>query len=137
MALLGLALIPYLDQEQRYVGIWFSNRQGKIVALASFMVGTAVLIGLLAIVVNFGWFRNWWPEIPQLIIVLINPGTIWVGFVMVWSLMVTYKTDSTRMGAIAMFTLFLISFAILTYMGTELRGPNWDFYWSKSQWPIH
>jgi len=126
VALLGLALIPYLDREQRYVGIWFSNRQGKIVAMASFMVGTAVLIGLLAIVVNFGWFRNWWPEIPQLIIVLINPGTIWVGFVMIWSLMVTYKTDSTRMGAIAMFTLFLISFVILTYMGTELRGPNWD-----------
>ncbi|MBW1842151.1 MAG: cytochrome b N-terminal domain-containing protein, partial [Deltaproteobacteria bacterium] len=87
VALLGLALIPYLDREQRYVGIWFSNRQGKIVATASFMVGTAVLIGLLAIVVNFGWFRNWWPEIPQLIIVLVNPGTIWVGFVMIWSLM--------------------------------------------------
>jgi quinol-cytochrome oxidoreductase complex cytochrome b subunit len=137
VALLGLALIPYLDREQRYVGIWFSNRQGKIVALASFMVGTAVLIGLLAIVVNFGWLRNWWPEIPQWIIVLVNPGTIWVGFVMIWSLMITYKTDSTRMGAMAMFTLFLISFAILTYMGTELRGPNWDFYWSKSQWPVH
>ena len=137
VALLGLALIPYLDREQRYVGIWFSNRQGKIVALASFMVGTAVLIGLLAIVVNFGWLRNWWPEIPQWIIVLVNPGTIWVGFVMIWSLMIIYKTDSTRMGAMAMFTLFLISFAILTYMGTELRGPNWDFYWSKNQWPIH
>jgi hypothetical protein len=137
VALLGLALIPYLDREQRYVGIWFSNRQGKVVAMASFIVGTAVLIGLLAIVVNFGWFRNWWTEIPQLIIVLVNPGTIWVGFVMIWSLMITYKTDSTRMGAIAMFTLFLISFVILTYMGTELRGPNWEFYWSKSQWPVH
>ena len=137
VALLGLALIPYLDREQQYVGIWFSNRQGRWVALISLMVGVVVLIGLLAFVINFGWFRNWWPDIPQLIIVLINPGTVWVGFVMVWSLLVIHKTGSTRMGAIALFTLFLISYFIFTYVGTELRGPNWEFYWSKSQWPVH
>lgn len=137
VALLGLALIPYLDREQQYVGIWFSNRQGWLVALTSFIVGAVVLIGLLAFTINLGWFRNWWPGIPQLIIVLINPGTIWLGFVMGWSILVTYKTDSTRMGAIALFTLFLISYLIFTYVGTELRGPNWEFYWSHSQWPIH
>ncbi len=41
------------------------------------------------------------------------------------------------MGAIALFTMFLVSFVILTYVGTELRGPNWGFYWSKSRWPVH
>lgn len=137
VAMLGLALIPYLDREQEHVGIWFSNRQGKMVAFTSFIVGTVVLIGLLAVVVNFGWFRNWWPDIPQLVIILINPGTIWVGFMMVWSLWITKKTGSTRMGAIALFTMFLLSYTILTYVGTELRGPNWEFYWSKDQWPIH
>jgi hypothetical protein len=55
----------------------------------------------------------------------------------VWSLFVIRKTGSTRMGAVALFTLFLVSYVILTYVGTELRGPNWDFYWSKSQWPVH
>lgn len=137
VALFALALVPYLDREQQYVGVWFSNRQGWLVALTSFIVGIVVLIGLLAVVVNFGWFRNWWPDIPQLIITLINPGTIWVGFVMIWSILVTHKTGSTRQGAIAMFTLFLLSFVILTYVGTYLRGPNWAFYWSKSLWPIH
>lgn len=137
VALLGLALIPYLDREQRDVGIWFSNGQGRLVALTSLVLGAAVLIGMLAFVVNLGWFRNWWPDIPQLIIVIINPGTIWVGFVVLWSTFIINKTGSTRNGAIAMFTLFLISYLIFTYMGTELRGPNWEFYWSKSQWPIH
>ncbi|HEA66848.1 MAG TPA: cytochrome B6 [Desulfobacterales bacterium] len=137
VALLGLALIPYLDREQRDVGIWFSNGQGRLVALTSLLLGAAVLIGMLAFVVNLGWFRNWWPDIPQLIIVIINPGTIWVGFVVLWSIFIINKTGSTRNGAIAMFTLFLISYLIFTYMGTELRGPNWEFYWSKSQWPIH
>jgi quinol-cytochrome oxidoreductase complex cytochrome b subunit len=137
IAVLGLALIPYLDREEKYVGIWFSNGQGRLVAAQAFFVGVAVLIGLLVFVVKFGWFRNWWPDIPQLFIVLINPGTIWVGFTMAWSLFVAKKTGSTRMAAIALFTLFLLSFVILTYFGTELRGPNWEFYWSKDQWPIH
>ncbi len=137
IALLGLALIPYLDREPRDVGIWFSDNQGRWIAFKTLLLGVGVLVAILAIVVNFGWFRNWWPGIPQLIIVVINPGTIWVGFVVAWSIHVINKTGSTRNGAIAMFVLFLVSFVILTYMGTELRGPNWDFYWSKSQWPIH
>ena len=100
-------------------------------------VGAMVLIALLVFVINFGWFRTWWPNVPQLLITLINPGTIWVGFMIAWSFIVIRKTGSTRMGAIALFTLFLVSYVILTYVGTELRGPNWDFYWSKSQWLVH
>lgn len=137
VALLGLALIPYLDREPGFAGIWFSNRQGKFVAASSFLVGAAVLVGMLAFVINWGWFRTWWPEIPQLIIILINPGTLWVGFVMLWSLLWIHQTGSTRMGAIAMFSLFLVSFLVFTYVGTELRGPNWEFFWSKSRWPLH
>jgi len=137
IALVGLGLIPYLDREQEYVGVWFSNRQGIYVTLTSFIAGSVVLVGLLAVVINFGWFRNWWPDVPQVLITLVNPGTIWLGFTVAWSLLVTRKTNSTRMGAIALFTLFLLSFVILTYVGTELRGPNWEFYWSRDQWPIH
>ena len=49
----------------------------------------------------------------------------------------TQRTRSTRMGAVALFTCFLVGFVILTYVGTYLRGPNWDFYWRQSDWPIH
>lgn len=137
LALLGLALIPYLDREQRSVGIWFSDQQGKAVALRALVAGAGALIALLAFVINFGWLRNWRPNVPQLLITLVNPGTIWVGFMIAWSLWVIKKTGSTRMGAIALFTMFLVSYIILTYVGTELRGPNWGFFWSKSQWPVH
>ncbi len=137
LALLGLALIPYLDREQEYVGIWFSNRQGRIVALQAFVVGTIVNIGILVFVVNLGWFRDWWPNVPQMLITLVNPGNIWVAFMIAWSAMVMKRTGSTRMGAIALFTMFLVSYVIFTAMGTYFRGPNWEFFWSKSQWPIH
>ncbi|MEO5358560.1 MAG: cytochrome b N-terminal domain-containing protein [Nitrospirae bacterium YQR-1] len=137
VALLGLALIPYLDREQEKVGVWFTDRRGKYIAAEAFIISIIVVIGMLAFAVNFGWLRNWFPEIPQLVITLINPGSIWVGFMMLWSLFVIKRTESTRMGAMALFVMFLVSYVILTYFATEMRGPNWDFYWSRSQWPIH
>jgi quinol-cytochrome oxidoreductase complex cytochrome b subunit len=137
MGVLGLLLIPYLDREEGDVGVWFTNKQGVWITVQSAVLATVGLIGVLAFSINFGWFRNWWPDIPQLLIVLINPGSLWVGFLMAWSLLMIKKTGSTRMGAIALFTMAMVTYVILTYTGTELRGPNWDFYWSQSQWPVH
>jgi quinol-cytochrome oxidoreductase complex cytochrome b subunit len=137
MGVIGLLLIPYLDREEENVGVWFTNKQGVKITLQSAVLGAAGLIGVLAFSINFGWFRNWWPDIHQLWIVLINPGSLWVGFVMAWSLFIIKRTGSTRMGAVALFTMAMVTYVILTYTGTELRGPNWDFFWSKSQWPAH
>ena len=137
IVLLGLGLIPYLDREKNYVGIWFSNPQGRKTAWHSLIFSAIVVIGLVTFTVNFGWLRNWFPNIPQLMITLINPGTIIVLFFAIWSIYILKKTNSTRMSAIALFTCFLVGFIILTYVGTSLRGPNWGFYWSPSQWPVH
>ncbi|MBC8412198.1 MAG: cytochrome b N-terminal domain-containing protein [Nitrospira sp.] len=137
LALAGLIAIPFLDRENRDIGIWFTNKQGKAIAIESFIVGSVAVIGTLAFVVTQGWFREWWPEIHQLWIVAINPGNLLLGFVMVYTLWVIKRTNSTRMGAISLITFFLVCYVILTYTGTVLRGPNWVFYWSPSDWPIH
>jgi hypothetical protein len=36
-----------------------------------------------------------------------------------------------------LFTCFLVGFSVLTYFATVHRGPNWQFYWWPSQWPVH
>jgi len=87
--------------------------------------------------VNFGWIRNWWPSVPQLIITAINPGTVIVALYAAWSLAVLRRAGSVRMSAIALFTCFLAGFVVLTAMGSIFRGPNWQFYWWPTQWPIH
>lgn len=137
IALLGLALIPYLDREKQTLGRWFDNRTGRRVTRNSFFYAAAVTIALLAFTVKFGWLRNWYPDISQAVIIFINPGTVLVTFFVVWSFHCLYKYDSTRLSAIALFTCFIVSFVILTYFATYHRGPNWHFYWLKSQWPIH
>jgi len=137
IVVLGLMLVPYLDREKEDVGIWFSGPKGRRVCLWSTLLTTVVVVGILAFTVNFGWLRSWYPDIPQIVITLVNPGTVMLVVFMTWSFAVTKRTNSTRMGAIAVFTCFLIAFAILTYFATVHRGPNWGFYWSQSDWPVH
>jgi quinol-cytochrome oxidoreductase complex cytochrome b subunit len=135
IVVLGLMLVPYLDRETEDIGVWFGGRRGRRVCLASALFSTAVIIGMLAFTVRYGWLRNWFPEIPQLVITLVNPGVVFLVIFMAWSLAITKFTNSTRMGALAVFTCFLVSFVILTYFATVHRGPNWAFYWSPNDWP--
>ena len=32
---------------------------------------------------------------------------------------------------------FIVAFVLLTWTGTMLRGPNWDFFWPWEPWPAH
>jgi hypothetical protein len=90
-----------------------------------------------AFAIRFGWLRTWFPDIHQLWIILINPGTVLAVSFAGWSQLVLRRTGSTRLAAIALFTCILVGFVILTWIATVHRGPNWNFYWSESQWPVH
>jgi quinol-cytochrome oxidoreductase complex cytochrome b subunit len=114
IVVVGLGLIPYMDREPDRPGVYF-----------------------VAIPVNFGWLRNWFPEISQLWVILINPGSLLTAAYAGWSIRTLQTTRSTRLAAIALFTCFVAGFLIMTYVGMNLRGPNWDFYWSPSDWPVH
>ncbi len=133
----GLMLVPYLDRERDEIGVWFGGRQGRRVCLWTAIFATAAVIGMLAFTVNLGWLRSWYPHIPQIVITILNPGTILLAIFVAWSLTVMKLTNSTRMGALATFTCFLVAFVLLTYFATVHRGPNWQFYWSQSDWPSH
>ena len=80
---------------------------------------------LLAIAAGLDYVQGW------VIFVFTIPYLVFAA----WSLWTVKRTDSTRLGAVALFTCFLVAFVILTYFATIHRGPNWDFYWSSSQSP--
>jgi hypothetical protein len=137
IVLIGLGLIPYLDRDPRGVGEWCGGPEGKKTFWASLGFGFLSVLALLALTVNFGWLRGWFPSIPQLVIILFNPGTVIVAIYMAWAIWILRRTSSVRLSAIALFTCFLAGFAVLTAMGSVFRGPNWTFYWWPSQWPVH
>jgi len=131
-----LISVPYMDKEDEYTGIWFSGSRGKRIMLQS--VGLTLFITLLLIGINisFGWFREWFTDPPQLATMLINPATLSGLFYVGWARMVKKRSGSSRLSAIAMFTCAMTAFIIFTVIGIWFRGPNWDFYWSSSHWPV-
>ncbi len=137
VVVLGLMLIPYLDREEAGVGEWFTGPSGKRALGVSVVAGTIFTLALLAFTVRFGWLRDWIPQIPQIVITFINPGSAIVVAYALWSLFLLKRSGSTRDAAIGLFTCFLVGFIILTIMGVYFRGPNWDFYWSPAHWPGH
>jgi quinol-cytochrome oxidoreductase complex cytochrome b subunit len=137
IVLIGLALIPYLDRETEGTGEWFGGPGGGYLAAHSVVFGLAAVLIVEALVIRFGWIRQWWPATPQLVITLINPGTVLTVLYAAYSVWCLKKYDSTRAGALALFTCFVCGFVVLTIIGTYFRGPNWDFYWSPAQWPGH
>ena len=137
IVVVGLALIPFLDRKSGGEGTWFGTSGEKSVFRNSLLFAAMVTVGLLVFTVNFGWLRNWFPHIHQLWIIVFNPGSLLVLIFAAWSLVVLKRKDSVRLAAVALFTCFLVGFTILTYFATVHRGPNWQFYWWPSQWPVH
>ena len=137
IVLLGLGLIPYLDREKAGTGEWFGGPGGRRLVQHAALFGCAVTLLVETIAIRFGWLREWFPDVPQLLVTAFNPGTVLVALYGLYSVWVVRRYDSTRAGAMGLFTCFLCGFVILTIIGTYFRGPNWDFYWSPADWPGH
>ena len=134
--LVFLISIPYMDREERNIGIWFSGRAGRKLTWQSLGFSLISTILFVIILVRYGWFRDWFPDIPQVVIMLVNPATLSALFYILWAVGIRRKTGSSRMSAIALFTCTMTGFIIYTAIGIWFRGPNWEFYWSSSQWPV-
>jgi hypothetical protein len=137
IVLLGLGLIPYLDREKDGTGEWFGGQGGKKVVLQALLVGFGAALGIEVFAIRFGWLREWIPDIPQLWITLVNPGTVLTTIYAAYSIWLVKRHDSTRAGALGLFTCFLCGFLLLTVVAVWFRGPNWNFYWSPADWPGH
>jgi quinol-cytochrome oxidoreductase complex cytochrome b subunit len=137
VVILGLGLIPYLDREETGTGRWFGGPGGWPLVRTSIVFGLGASILIEAFVIRFGWIREWFPGVPQLVITMLNPGTLLTLVYGLYSIWLVRRFNSTRAGALGLFTCFLCGFIVLTIIGTYFRGPNWVFYWSPSDWPKH
>jgi hypothetical protein len=137
IVLIGLALIPYLDRETEGTGVWFGGPGGWRLVRLSAVIGLCTPLLIEAFAIRFGWLREWFPDIPQLIVTFINPGTLLTAVYALYSMWCIKRYQSARAGALGLFTCFLCGFVVLTIIGTYFRGPNWVFYWSPADWPKH
>jgi len=136
LVILGLMLIPFLDREQKGIGFWFTDGAGRKWGIFGFLYGLVSTCGCLALAILVP-MRNIFSNIEsQFFFDLANPATFLLLLFAGMYFVVLKKTSSTRYAAIATFCAFIIAFILLTYTGTALRGPNWDFFWPWQAWPV-
>ncbi len=135
--LVFLFSIPYKDREERFIGEWFSGKKGLRLVLLSVMFALLVVILQLFIAVRFGGLRDWVPGISQWLVILINPATITAILFLLVAEAIRRRMKSTRMAALVLFTCSFVALVVFTIVGIWFRGPNWEFYWSVSRWPVY
>lgn len=129
----GLALIPYLDRRPGVAGRWPGGREIRWAALTGLLC-TGLFLLLVGVQVRYGWLRTWYPDVPQIVVICLNPGTLWLGWGGLWSWWVARRTSSIRLGAVALVTCFFTFYILLTYLAAMHRGPDWEFYLSPRGW---
>jgi quinol-cytochrome oxidoreductase complex cytochrome b subunit len=134
--LVFLFSIPYRDREDAYVGEWFSGKVGLKVVWRSAVFAFLLVVMQLFIMIRYGWLRDWFPEISQWLVMLINPATITGGLFILMAELIRRRRQSSRMAALALFTCTFMALVIFTLVGIWFRGPNWEFFWSANQWPV-
>jgi quinol-cytochrome oxidoreductase complex cytochrome b subunit len=137
IVLLGLALIPFLDREQRRIGYWLTDAAGKRWGQIGLLWGLVWTVGCVAGGIFFP-VRELFPNVEsQLFFDLVNPATVLLLSFVALYFIALKATASTRAAAIATFCAFIVAFVMLTWIGTAMRGPNWQFFWPWQVWPGH
>jgi quinol-cytochrome oxidoreductase complex cytochrome b subunit len=137
LTLLALMVIPYVDRDPTGTGVWFHSPRGRKIALVSAISTTAVVCLVLAATIQTGGLRGLYPDVPQWLVDVVNPGSLLLLYLIVFFFVTGRITNSLREASVGLFTGFLTALTVLTIVGVYLRGPNWVFYWFWEAWPLH
>jgi menaquinol-cytochrome c reductase cytochrome b/c subunit len=127
--------IPYIDRSREGVGIWFTSAVGKKVTIFSAVYSTVLTFGLIA--ADYVAKKAGYTEFATQYLpggkVLIPDYLIPIGAMLGLSFLLVFLVKrlygaNTREWMIAVWTGFICTFLVLTFVGTSMRGPGMDLY---------
>ena len=135
-----LPMIPYLDRSQKDVGKWFGTPKAVPIAVYTTIFTSIVIpleiffdeyIGVKPLMTSLAAATGLSFLADIVFTGIIVPLILMIGpiFVLLWLLDRRYKLDSTRDVMIALFTGFVVSYFLLTIVGTFFRGQGMHLYW--------
>ena len=158
LALIALAIIPYFDKGTKGLGVWFYSKRGPRIIAFSFLYTTVILglliafdkfvrpkvlfqdaiseggplAGLITAIAGSDSTAqaDWRGLLTEAIIGWIFPTLIMLFFIAVLLviLRVAWKGIDRSEVVLALFTGFVASYTVLTFVGTAMRGPGMDLY---------
>jgi quinol-cytochrome oxidoreductase complex cytochrome b subunit len=137
-----MAAIPYIDRDRSGIGHWFTNEIGKRSAVFSTVFTGVIVSGLIALdaIVKQKYPDIGWPGYAEFASQHFPGGRELIPnyaipiFLMLALPLVLVKLvqrlfgGGTREWMIAIFTGFVVTYVVLTVVGTSLRGPGMDLY---------
>jgi len=131
LAGLFVAAVPYLDPAETDAGVWFGSRRGAWITALS---AVYTLVGVPALVV----LSNAFPprellrgQAPEWVAQALIPGGATVLFTLapLLALGVARVRPTRREALLVLFTLLLVTAAVVTVIGFQFRGPGFELYW--------
>jgi len=125
--ILLLLVIPYIDRSRQGKGVWFASRKGKKIALFS-AIYTVVWLLALVFFDEFVRVKALIPDTPIVSGWILPVGVI-LGL-MVLLYIVTHRMRATfREALVGFFTAFVVTYFVLTIIGTFFRGYGMELIW--------
>jgi len=134
VAIVGLMTIPYVDNVVGDTGTWFSTPTGKKVAIiaaiyAAILVPVLILfdnaVGVRPTVLSFGLG----PTLAEAIAEFVIPIAVMLVLPAILIKLIQPLRPSRRDVVIALFTGFVVTYVVLTIVGTGFRGEGMKLYW--------
>jgi menaquinol-cytochrome c reductase cytochrome b/c subunit len=130
VALVLIGAIPFIDRSPLGVGVLFTSDKGKKIAIFTSIYTFILLVGL----VLFDEFVGVTPllrgKVPEVVYQQVIPVSVMIGLSLLLGLIVSRRYQPTRRElVIAFFTGFVVSFFVLTIIGTAFRGEGMNLFW--------
>jgi hypothetical protein len=136
---LALAAVPYLDRSQKGLGHWFTSPRGKRIAMFTALCTLLVVPTLVLLDSHIGdtpvvW-RQWLPTAtPVWVTGIVIPLSVILVLLGILYFVLRRIRTTTREMMIAFFTVFVVTYIILTIIPLVFRGPYMHIYW-PGRWP--
>jgi len=129
MLVLFLVALPYLDHARDGAGRWLPSRRSRQVVIWTALYTLVVMVAYIVLDNAFSLREMLRGIAPQWVAQGLAPGGILLLLVAIPALILWRQKATMREIMLALFTVMLISAAVLTISGFLFRGPGFKLYW--------
>jgi len=129
LMVLFVMAIPYIDNDRKGAGRWFTNSRGKKITLYT-AIYTLIIMPLYIIIDSTFPLRELLRgQIPDFVLQIVIPAVI-MGAIVILPLLALIRTKpSPRDVMLVLFTVLFIGAIVFTLTGFLFRGPGFELFW--------